>query len=88
METPLDNSSPLVTKLSILKAHVAAGRKHDALKLAAGWGKRGLGGGAHAEAITKAWAAMSNPGFYIDIGQDPVAIIDAGFAAIKERYGI
>lgn len=81
-------ANPLQTKLSILKAHMAAGDHRAALKLAASWGKRGLGGGEHAEAITKAWAAMTNPDFYRSIGKDPDALVAAGVQAIRERYSI
>jgi hypothetical protein len=75
------------TKLSILRGHIAAGRTRDALKLAASWGRRGLGGGGHAEDITAGWAAINNPAFYREIGKDPDALVAAGIQAIKERYG-
>lgn len=74
------------TKLSILKAHMAAGDHHAALRLAASWGRRGLGSGAHAEAITAGWAAASNADFYRQLGKDPVALVAAGVQAIRERY--
>lgn len=80
--------NPTISKLSILKDFMAAGNHRAALKLAASWGKRGLGGGAHAEAITKAWQATSTPDFYRSIGQNPDEIVEAGVAAILERYDI
>lgn len=67
---------------------MAAGDHRAALKLAASWGRRGLGSGAHAEAITAAWAALTNEDFYRSIGKDPAALVAAGVAALKERYDV
>ena len=76
------------TKLAKLKQFMAAGDYRAALKLAASWGRRGLGGGSHADAITQGWAALSNPDFYKSIGKDPDALTAAGVAAIRARYDI
>ena len=70
------------TKLTKLKTHVAAGDHRAALKLAAGWPRLG----EHKEAIQRGWAAMVNPDFYRQIGQDPGLLIAAGVVAIRERY--
>ena len=76
------------TKLDQLKDYMAAGNTRAALKLAASWGRRGLGGGAHADAITQGWSALTSPQFYRDLGKDPAALAAAGVAAICEKYGI
>ena len=72
------------TKLSKLKAMMAAGDYHRALRLAAGWPRLGH----HKEAIQQGWAAMSNPGFYRQIGKDPDELSKVGLVAIRERYNI
>lgn len=76
------------TKLATLKKHWTAGNRPAALKLAASWGRRGLGGAAHADAITKGWAAYSNREFYVAIGADPDALVAAAYLALQERYGL
>lgn len=78
----------MITKLQQLKDFMAAGNHRAALHLAASWGKRGLGSGPAADAITQAWAAMANPGFYKQLGKDPDALIRAGLDAIRTRYKI
>lgn len=72
------------TKLSKLKKLMAYGDHRAALRLAAGWPRLG----DHKEAITRGWAALSNPGFYRELGRDPEALVAAGLAAIRERYGL
>ena len=74
------------TKLQQLRDHMAAGRYTQALKLAASWGRRGLGGGAHAEAITKGHAANTNRAFYLELGQNPETLVQQGLQAIRDRY--
>ena len=76
------------TKLSQLKQMMSDGDYRGAIKLASSWGKRGLGSGEHAEAITRAWAAILNPQFYRDIGDNPDRLVELGVAAIRERYSI
>lgn len=78
----------MITKLHQLKVFMAAGDYRAALHLAASWGKRGLGSGPEADAITQAWAAMANRSFYKQLGKDPDALVRAGLAAIRSRYGI
>jgi hypothetical protein len=77
-------SSAIVTKLSRLKAHMAAGATIEALRMAAKFGQLG----AHKERITRAWAAHTNRETYAAMGHDPDALIADGIAAIRERYGI
>ncbi len=76
------------TKLAVLRRYMAAGDSRGALKLAASWGKRGLGGGPEADAILAGWEALVRPKWRLDLGKDPVAEITAGIAAIKTKYGI
>ena len=70
------------SQLSKLKRYMASGQFREALRLAAGWSDLG----DHREAITKARAADVWPLFYVQIGQDPAAIVAAGIEALKERY--
>jgi hypothetical protein len=72
------------SKLSLVRAAAAAGDWREAIRIAAKFQQLG----PHREAITRAWAAIQNPDFYRDIGQDPQALIDAGVAALQERYGL
>ena len=72
-----------VSKLSILRAHMAAGEWRAALRLAARFPQLG---NAKAD-ITRAWEAIQRPEFYASIGKDPAALIDAGIAALRRRYG-
>lgn len=73
-----------VTKLSQIKAHLAAGEDVEALRIAAKFGRLG----EHKERIGKAWASHQNPDTYRAMGQDPDALFADGIAAIRERYKI
>jgi hypothetical protein len=42
--------------------------------------------GPQREAIMCAQAARLSPGFYRGLGQDPAALIEAGKAAMRERF--
>jgi hypothetical protein len=42
--------------------------------------------GTQREAIQLGWSALTNPGFYRQIGKDPDALVHAGVRALKERY--
>jgi len=70
------------TKLAQMKIMWAAGDYRGALKLAASWPQLGT----HKEAITRGWAAVSNPKFYMELGQNPAALYKAGLVAVAERY--
>jgi hypothetical protein len=70
------------TKLSKLKQYMAAGDYRAALRLAASWGELG----DHKETIQKGRAADVHPEFYLAIGENPVELVAAGIAAIRERY--
>lgn len=73
-----------VTKLSRIKAHLAAGEPIEALRIAAKFGRLG----EHKERITRAWAAHQNPETYAAMGHDPEALVADGIAAIREKYGV
>lgn len=72
------------TKLSILRDHMSRCDYRAALKLAASWHELG----EEKEAITRGWAAMTNPKFYVDIGMSPQQLVNEGIAAIRRRYKI
>lgn len=71
-----------VKKIDLLRDHMAAGQWHDAIKLAAKFPRLG----DHKAAITRAKDAIVNPGFCRQLGRDPDALIDAGIAALRDRY--
>lgn len=70
------------TKLDAMKKLWNAGDHRGALKLAASWHRLG----EHRNAIKGGWAAKWNPGFYRQLGKDPVVMYEAGLAALVERY--
>jgi len=72
------------SKLSLLKEAWTRGDKSGALRIAAKFQELG----EHKEAISRAWQAIQDPEFYRAIGKDPAALIEAGYAALKERYGL
>jgi hypothetical protein len=72
------------TKLNKLKTCYTAGDLVGALRIASRFPQLG----EHKEVITRAWAAHTNRQFYIEIGQDPDALFDAGITALRERYAI
>lgn len=72
------------TKLSQLKALVAANDMWGSLRLANKFGELGN----QRNDIQRGWAACTMPDTYESMGYDPVELIELGFAAIKERYNI
>jgi hypothetical protein len=72
------------TKLSKLKKFMAAGDYRASLRLVATFFELGK----QKEAITRAWAAMVNPGLYRQMGECPEHLIEAGINAIRNRYKI
>lgn len=42
--------------------------------------------GEHGEAIRLGWSALTNAGFYRQIGKDPDAMVQDGILALRERY--
>jgi len=72
------------SELSLVRAAAAAGDWRVAIRIAAKFQQLG----PHKEAVTRAWSAIQQPDFYRAIGQDPEELIDAGAAAVRERYEI
>lgn len=70
------------TKLDKLKELWASGQYRAALKLAASWPRLGT----HKEAITRGWAAATNPGLYRGMGKDPGKLYADGLHAVAARY--
>ena len=72
------------TKLSKLKAFVAAGDMRAAVLLAAKFSDLG----AQRNAILSAREAYLRPAFQKQLGRDPASQIAAGTAAIRGRYNV
>jgi len=70
------------TKASQLREMMAAANWHGALRMAARFPKLG----DHKDAIQLGWSALTQPGFYRQIGKDPDALVRAGIEALKARY--
>lgn len=72
------------TKLSKLKAAMAAGDEVAALRIAAKFPRLG----EDKVDIQRAWAAHTSPDMYQDMGYDPAELFRRGIDAIRSRYGI
>lgn len=72
------------TKLSQVKEAVSAGDWNLALRIAAKFPQLG----EHKKAIVTAHECLVHPGFYKQLGKDEAALIEAGKAALCERYGL
>lgn len=70
------------TKLAKLKKMWAAHDYRAALHLAASWPELG----EQRDKITQGWAAVSNEGFYRQLGKDPAVLYRAGLHAVAVRY--
>jgi hypothetical protein len=73
----------LQTKLSKVQAAMRAGNWPRAFSIASKFARLG----AHKAAIMRAQSAALSPGLYRQLGRDPAAIIEAGKAAMLERFG-
>jgi hypothetical protein len=71
------------TKLAQVRTAMAAGDWSRAFPIASKFARLGQ----QREAIMRAQAARLSPGFYLSLGQDPAALIEAGKAAMRERFG-
>lgn len=71
-----------MTKLSILRDHMARDEWQDAIRLAARFPRLG----AYRNAILDAHAAYTNPRFLAQLGKDIEATKRAGVAALKAAY--
>lgn len=72
------------TKISEVRAAVAANDWRKALSIAAKFPQLG----EHKKAIVTAHECLVHPGFYRQLGKDEAALIEAGKAAMCERYGL
>lgn len=72
------------TKLERLQRLVAAEDWYGAFKLGASVGRQL---GDDRETIQRAWEAMQRPDFVRELHRDPDALIEAGKAALRRRYG-
>ena len=72
------------TKISQIRAAVAANDWRTALSIAAKFPQLG----EHKKAIVTAHECLVHPGFYRQLGKDEAALIEAGKAAMCERYGL
>jgi hypothetical protein len=70
------------TKTSIIRGHIAAGDWRNAIRVAARLPRLDK----HREAVLDAQGAYTNPGFYAQIGKDAATLIEAGAAALRERF--
>ncbi len=70
-------------KIDKLAAHMRSGNWQAALSLAAKFPRLGV----HAAVIRRAHEATHRPAFYRQLGMDPEKLVQAGVAALKERYG-
>lgn len=84
MPAPKIKASSAVPKIDQLRAFAAAGDWHSALRLAAKFQDLG----DHKREITAGAEALARPGFYRQIKKDPDALVAAGIAALKARYGL
>lgn len=72
------------TKISQIRSAVAANDWRKALAIAARFPQLG----EHKKAIVTAHECLAHPGFYRQLGKDEAALVDAGKAALRERYGL
>jgi len=69
-------------KIDVLIRLMQTGEWHKAIKYAAKFPRLG----EHRDAILTASSALLSPRFYVSLGKDPDKLIEAGIAALKERY--
>ena len=72
------------TKISEVRAAVAASDWRKALAIAARFPQLG----DHRKPIVTAHECLAHPGFYRQLGKDEAALVEAGKAAMRERYGL
>lgn len=70
------------TKLSKLITAAQAGDWAGALRIAARFPQLG----EHKRAIVTAHECLVNPRFYVQLGMDPAAAVEAGKVALRARY--
>lgn len=72
------------TKLDQIREAAAAGDWATALRIAARFPQLG----EHKRAIVTGHEALAHPGFYSQLGKDPSALVEAGKAALRDRYSL
>lgn len=72
----------MVKKIDQIRDMIAREDWRGALRMASRFHRLG----AHDEPIRLGWSAMTNAGFYRQIGKDPEALVAAGILALRERY--
>lgn len=72
----------MTTKHDDLLEMMGRGDWRAALKLAAGFPVLG----EHRVAIGRGWEALVRPELYRQMGKDPEELVQAGIAALKDRY--
>ena len=70
------------SKISQLHALMADNQWDEALRFAAKFPQLGV----QAKPITRAADCLKNPGMYVQMGRDIVAIREAGITALREKY--
>ena len=71
-----------MAKIHELRSMMESGDWHGALRMASRFPRLG----DHDEQIRLGWSALTNAGFYRQIGKDPDALVQAGIRALMERY--
>lgn len=74
----------MATKLDGLRVAAAAGDWAQALRIAARFPQLG----EHRNAIKTAHECIVHPGFYSQLGKDEAALIEAGKAALRDKYAL
>lgn len=75
----------LISKTDQVKNLMAQGEFKKALAIAS---KFRMLDKATKTTLQRAWSAVQSPQFYLDIGQDPVKLTQAGLAAIRTLYNL
>ena len=72
----------MIRKIDLLRAAMDSGQWEKALSIAAKFPRLGK----HEFAIRCGNEAAQRPDFQRQLGKDPKSLVDAGIAALKERY--
>lgn len=71
-----------VAKLDLLRAAWARGDKIGALRVASNFFDRS----PETQIMKRGWDAHNNRSFYMQLGRDPDALLDAAFAAMAGKF--
>ena len=83
LESATNKETPMKTKLSIVREHMAAGRWQEAIRVAAKFPQLG----EHRAAILDAHTALTNPRWTVGLGRNVDADVAVGRAALLARFG-